>query len=299
MDGDGLKKDVDRIDDEFMGYRQSSVSLVEPIRQGMELSVADVIERLDDYWLFLSMIADKKVFNGMSKGSMYLVAKCSTDILGISACLKSGLPAQGFTLLRSLWETTVTTKYICQDFDVRMNDFIQYADVDRYKKLKRHPESVPENRADGAKSAFQHAKHRFKWRDGWYYPSMREEGAARGLSLQEAELNMHTMAKFAGMEKEYETMYGTLSKVTHGSSVIEHLFRKDGHFQGGLRFDRELSTSIVGLAIHCGDVLVGSVLSMINTNEAMALRQYSQFLYSRFLKTYVPKNSAKQKNGKQ
>lgn len=289
---DRFKEDVQQMDGEFTNYRHAMQPLMTPVLLGGHHQIGNVVEHLENYWLFISMTADKKMFNELHQGSMYLVAKCSADISGISACLTNGLPVQAFTLLRSLWETAVTTKYIYQDLDDRMDDFMRYADVVRYKQFRKHPEAVPKDRFERTKKAFNDVEQRFKSRDDWYYPSMRREIAARKLNPQDVKPNMHTMAKLVGLDQEYETMYGTLSKATHGSSVVEHLVRKDGRFQGGLNFDRQRSIHIVGLAIHSGDIVIDTVLSAMGTDEATAHKNYSQWLYYRFLKTYAPINDA-------
>ena len=148
--------DVLEIETKFNNY---SKSLFDSHDKMLELNVLKVrtdIAYLEVYYIFLNFVVDEGLLNHQHRAEQILYAKISTDILGILSNLSVGCISQAMIILRSLFETTIYSKFIGEKPDIRLDLYADFSIVQKHslnKKDKRIDENV--------KKQFELIKHKY------------------------------------------------------------------------------------------------------------------------------------------
>lgn len=114
---------MDEVEEPFKKYLENIEPKLKLWIDGQQSSIDDVLHLLLTYYYYFNFVADSRILTGAHHGTLMLASKTATDLLATHLCLSNGCIFQASVILRSLFETAVTTKFIYQDFNARMELF--------------------------------------------------------------------------------------------------------------------------------------------------------------------------------
>jgi hypothetical protein len=270
-------QDIEEVGAEFTTYLQKIQPGIQHFVSQARLSIVHVTSILETYFLFLSFIADSKVLDGCHPSVLGIAAKTGTDVGAILRCLEGGFPFQARTILRSLFEGAITTKFIFDDFEKRIEWFHDYKDYVQFLMINKKPHAILESERHYLAHRFEEIKDRYVPFADWYYkllielrrndPKIPKKPSIKGLAIA------------AGMETDYEQMYDTLSLAIHSSPVVHHLFQNEtGKYALELKFHRALAKTVIPLTVHYAHQIFELILSRVDKPLARKLILYSRWL---------------------
>lgn len=268
------RKTLDEIGSELKGYiEELEARFDEALKERGEES-KDVFHFLRHYYMFLGFIIDKGIFKDEHDGVKGIITKVSTDLHAILNCLKSGCIYQAGVILRSLFETTLNTSFIYQDFSKRIDLYYNYKYIVQYKNLNDDVPILQQN-------IIEVKYHQFKkdytgWH--WYEKELHKEiNSSQKLKREKRKPNLRTMAIVTELEDYYNMLYKTLSFSVHGSSLLDHLFVEDNKITITPVFDTDLINNISGLTVS----FVHRTLAFVLRNKEPEVQKF--FIYLEFL----------------
>ncbi len=271
----GHRKVLDEIDGELNDYIQELELRFDEVIQERREESEDVFSFLKHYYMFIGFVADKGVFGKEHDGVKGIVAKISTDLHAILNCLKSGCIYQAGVILRSLFETTVNTSFIYQDFHKRIELYYNYKYVIQYKNLG---DDVPISQQNIIKAKYHQVKNDYTGLN-WYEKELKKVINSRSdLKRKKRKPNLRTMAIITGLEDYYNMLYKTLSFSVHGSSLLDHLFIEDNIITITPLFDTGLINTLSGLTVNCIHTSLVTVLKNSDDVQAEKFIIYLEFL---------------------
>lgn len=268
------------IEEEFSSYLEYLEGQFDELLVNKSAKYDQPLYLLKSYYMYLCFIADKSFLNKRPTTDKILFAKTSTDIFGIYNCLKSGCVHQALVIFRGLIETNVNTKFIYQDYNYRTKLYYDHKYMEKYQQFKKNPSSVPKEEIEFTKKKYYELKYKYKYNSFWYTKLLIDIIKNDGkLNNKHKNPTIRAMADSAGMLEEYDRMYSLLSKATHGSSLLEHLFIQGNRLTTSPNFDMRLFNSIVGLSIQNGHNVLNTILKHDKSIDPRYADYSDQLLY--------------------
>lgn len=231
------------------------------------------------YYYFLNYLADSEVLSHADQGSFLLASKTSTDVYAIYSCLKSGCVHQASIILRSLFETAVTTKFIYGDLKYRMELFLNYKYIEKHLAIKKDKRIIPANEHAEIGRMFEQIKHQYNLKSSWYSKHL------WGIMEQDSKLkhkyrkaNFKALCEVVEMNGDYDKLYGALSMTVHGSPVVDHLFVSKGNFTAAPVFNSMQIITTSSLAIHYAHTVFRYIVEHSENQSAKKMIDYSTWL---------------------
>lgn len=159
-----------------------------------------------------------------SDGGLQIFSKSTKDLWAIYTLMLNGCLPQAVSIIRSLFETTVYTKYIFQDYHKRMDLFENYTHVELYYSLKKNKTTLP-NKEDEQQitSNFEKVKSNYVGNKPWYFKAVLEDIKNHPIYKNHKFItpSFHTMCKLLGenYENMYKSLYSVSSNIIHGNSA--------------------------------------------------------------------------------
>lgn len=230
------------------------------------------------YYYFLNYLADSSTLDA-EQGSYLLASKASTDLFAIYSCLRNGCVHQASLILRSLFETAVTTTFIYDDLENRMQLFMDSKYIEKYQAIKRDSSIIPESEHAEIIRMYRRIKHKYTPRSSWYSKlllSIIDEDAK--LRSKYRKPTFKALCEVVQMNDDYDRLYGSLSLTVHGSPVVDHLFVSKGNFTAAPVFNSLQIKTISSLAIHYAHFVFRHILEKSNNQKAKRMIEYSLWL---------------------
>lgn len=235
---------------------------------------------LKTYYMYMCFIADKPLLSSRHSTDKILFSKTATDIFGIYNCLKSGCVYQALVIFRSLIETNVTTTFIYQDYEYRSQLYYDHSYMEKYQQYKKNPQSIRQSEIIILKKKFDEIKYKYSNNSFWYTKLLKEIiKKDTHIARKHKRPTIRAMADVAGMLEEYDNMYSIISKATHGSSVLEHLFIQENRLTTSPYFEESWFNNILGLSIQNGHNVLRTVLEHDNSIDHMYVDYSNTLLY--------------------
>jgi len=268
------------IEEEFSSYLEVIEGQFDKLLVNKSEEYDQSLYLLKTYYMYLSFIADQPLLDKRHATDKILFAKTSTDIFGIYNCLKNGSIVQALIIFRGLVETNVTTKFIHRDYNYRSQLYYDHKYMEKYQQIKKNLSIVPKEEIEFTKKKYHELKDKYKYNSFWYTKLLIDIIKNDGkLSNKHKNPTIRAMADSAGMLEEYDRMYPLLSKATHGSSLLEHLFIQGNRLTTSPNFDMSLFNSIVGLSIQNGHNVLKTILEHDKTIDPRYVDYSDQLLY--------------------
>jgi hypothetical protein len=273
-----LFSSLDHVEDEFRLYIEK-LQIDFPVwLESQSAEFDDGLHLLLTYYYYMNYIADCGILSGSHQGTLLLASKTTSDLLGIYSCLKSGCVHQSSTLIRSLFETAVATKFIYVDYEKRVNLFYNFKYIEQYNRMLKDPTTIEVYKQAEIKRKYQQFKSDYIPRSSWYCnlllsiiensPTLRRKHKRPTLSA---------LCDVIEMNEDYHRVYDSLSLTTHGSSVLDHLFVANGNFTAAPMFTKLIFTE-ASLAMNYAHKVISPILKEKNNEEADRIIDYSTWL---------------------
>ncbi|MBN1626574.1 MAG: hypothetical protein JW944_08610 [Deltaproteobacteria bacterium] len=220
MNDEEFKSAVNRYQVEIKAYKVRSESAfvnLEKAREPYDVFFEDLLT----YYLFASMLADKKILDDRPEYEWPLItlyAKATSDLLGILLSFRGGCLVGGTAICRTLFEVFVRVKFILQeDAKERLRLHANYHHVTRWLRLKYNPAAKKDNKVkaeietayDKVKGDY-HPKKPYSWAYALFPERIKEN---RNPTLRD-------IAGRVGLLDEYDNMYGLLSIPVHANPLV-------------------------------------------------------------------------------
>ncbi|UXJ68189.1 DUF5677 domain-containing protein [Lysinibacillus fusiformis] len=273
--------ELSKIEKEFNSYLEQLEEQFEILLINKAAENDQPLYLLKTYYMYMCFIADKPLLNQRHPTDKILFAKTSTDLFGIYNCLKSGCIYQALVIFRGLLETNVTTKFIYQEYEYRSHLYYDHKYMEKYQQYKKKPENVRQSEIEMIKKKYNEIKNKYNYNSFWYTKLLKE------IIQKDAKLNhkhkgrptIRAMADVAGILDEYDSMYSMMSKATHGSALLEHLFIQDNRLTTAPYFDESWFNNILGLSIQNGHNVLKTILEHDKSIDTLYVNFSNELLF--------------------
>jgi hypothetical protein len=281
---------ITEVEKEFQEY---SKTLLDPYDKSMEINQLKVrtdIAYLEVYYFFLNFIADKEIMNYRHRSEQILYAKISSDLLGILTNLSVGCISQAMIILRSLLETTIYAKFICEKPDVRLNLYADFSIVQKQKLNEKDGRTD-----DDLKRQFELIKHKYDVQKQWYTKHLLEIIRSSS-AYRNKKPSIRTLSFIIGMQDDYDKLYSVLSQAGHGNAILENIFIQNNRFNAAPTYLPYWNELIARMSVNYASKGIKSIL-MLNPNEDVkSFIEYSEvFAYKVVMESNVNQSKEEKK----
>ncbi len=270
-------------------YRANSLSGLAETLERLRAPHLSLWEEMETLHLFTSYLAESGLFSEDNPmvGLRVLFARSCQCFSGVRACLQEGLPGEASILLRSLFENYLNQSIILQsNAEKRDLLFLEYRHVEQYKDLewcrkarrngrlseesfrKRFPTSSEE----GIQAAYDQVRVNYSTnlKSHWSWQVVNEKDP-------NACVTIFDVAVHVGHADDYQSLYSTLSTVSHGSSRAGGIVRTVGGISMAPRFG-ELIDTLGRLAI---GYLTRTICNLCTSLKNPAATEITTYLIAR------------------
>ncbi|WP_156289489.1 DUF5677 domain-containing protein [Oceanobacillus salinisoli] len=275
-----MEIELTEIEKEFNNYVQGLENKFDDLLSKKAEEYDQPLYLLKAYYMYMCFIADKPYLNKRHDTDKILFAKTSTDIFGIYNCLKSGCIYQALVIFRGLLETNVTTQFIYQDYDYRTQLYYDHKYMEKYQQYKKKPETVRKSEIKMIKKKYHEIVHKYQYNRQWYTKLLRDIiNKDNELKRKYRNPSIRAMADAGGMLDAYDSMYSMMSKATHGSSVLEHIFIQDSRLTTSPNYSDRWFNSTIGLSVQNAHNILKTILEHDNAIEKKYVDFSNELLY--------------------
>ncbi|KRE29648.1 DUF5677 domain-containing protein [Paenibacillus sp. Soil522] len=269
---------VGELEDDLLLYLDDIEHKTKVWLEGQSSIYDEPLYLLQTYYFFINFVVDSGILSGKHEVTLMLASKMSNDLFGIYNCLKNGCIHQASTIIRSLFETAVTTRFIFLDFDKRSELFFNYKYVEQFNKMSNDPLIIESHNQKDIRQKYHQVKSHYIPKSSWYSKVLMELiQEDRTLRNKYKKPSFKALCEIVGFKDDYEKAYGSLSLTVHGSSVVSHLFISKGIFSAAPVFN-ELIYTESALAINYAHKVIAPILEKHENEKALKMIEYSNWL---------------------
>ncbi|MDP9577368.1 UNVERIFIED_ORG: hypothetical protein J2X74_003185 [Bacillus sp. 1751] len=272
--------ELTEIEREFSSYLEELDEKFSNVLLDKSTEYDQPLHLLKTYYMYMCFIADKPILNERHVTDKILFAKTSSDIFGIYNCLKNGCIYQSLVIFRGLLESSVTTKFIYQDYVHRSQLYYDHKYMEKYQQYKKKPETVRKADIKTITKKYNEIKDKYSFYSFWYTKLLKEIiQKDTNLKSKHKRPTIRAMADVAGMLEEYDSTYSSVSKATHGSSLLEHLFVQDSRLTTSPNYDKQWIDNIIGLSINYAHSTLKTILEYDKSENIIYVDYSKQLLF--------------------
>ncbi|MFE4029123.1 DUF5677 domain-containing protein [Priestia sp. YIM B13551] len=198
-----------------------------------------ILQNLNKQYAFAHFLMHKeKVFDTLPQGYKTLLSKALSDVMVIQNTATLGCVAQGYNILRSLFEAYANLMFINKDFEVRMKHYEGYTIFTQYHQLQKDKHHrVYKNNPNFIRylkqmegpllEKYNSIKDNYKENKDWYFfllsqdindiPTLTEK------EKKQKRKNFKTLCEIIGNEEIYKILYPSTSNAAHATSLVQNL----------------------------------------------------------------------------